>query len=171
MADLTRTIQELAGTRNQDEVKLYQCNVNSIDLSKRTANVTTITGTANLTFDALLTAGISDGFVVTPEIGSMVYVLMSKYTLPFIITFSDIIQFDIMGGEFGGLVKVVELTQKLNNLENKVNEIISTFGTHTHNVIAVGSPTAPTTTPIAGNLTISQREDIENVNVRHGKNE
>jgi hypothetical protein len=76
-----------------------------------------------------------------------------------------------MGGEFGGLVKVVELTQKLNNLENKVNEIIVTFGTHTHAVTAVGSPTSPTTTPIAGSLTISQRDDIENVNVRHGKNE
>jgi hypothetical protein len=171
MGDLTRTIQELAGTRNQDEVKFYQCNVNSIDLSKRTANVTTITGTANLTFDALLTAGISDGFVVTPEVDSMVYVLMSKYTLPFILTFSDIVQFDIMGGEFGGLVKVVELTQKLNNLENKVNEIISTFGTHTHAVVAVGSPTSPTSTPIVDSLIISQREDIENVNVKHGKNE
>ena len=170
MADLTRTIQELAGTRNQDEVKLYQCNVNSIDLSKRTANVTTITGTANLTFDALLTAGISDGFVITPEVESMVYVLTSKYTLPFIVTFSDITQFDIMGGEFGGLVKVVELTQKLNDLENKVNEIITTFGTHTHPVISTGAPTSPTSTPISGNLTISQREDIENINVKHGKN-
>lgn len=169
MADLTRTIQELAGTRNQDEVKLYQCNVNSVDLSKRTANVTTITGTANVTFDALLTAGISDGFVVTPEVGSMVYVLMSKYTLPFIITFSDITQFDIMGGEFGGLVKVVELTQKLNNLENKVNEIITTFGTHTHGVVSVGSPTSPTATPIVGNLTISQRAEIENIKIKHGE--
>jgi hypothetical protein len=170
MADLTRTIQELAGTRNQDEVKLYQCNVNSVDLSKRTANVTTITGTANLTFDALLTAGISDGLVITPEIDSMVYILMSKYTLPFIVTFSDIMQFDIMGGEFGGLVKVVELTQKLNNLENKVNEIITTFGTHTHAVTAVGVPTLPTSTPISGILTISQRAEIENINVKHGKN-
>lgn len=169
MSDITKTIQELAGTRNQDEVKLYQCNVNSIDLSKRTANVTTITGTANLTFDALLTAGISDGFVITPEIGSMVYVLTSKYTLPFIVTFSDITQFDIMGGEFGGLVKVVELTQKLNNLENKVNEIITTFGTHTHTVIMLGAPTATTATPIVGNLTVSQRADIENIKIKHGE--
>jgi hypothetical protein len=169
MSDITKTIQELAGTRNQDEVKLYQCNVNSIDLSKRTANVTTITGTANLTFDALLTAGISDGFVITPEIGSMVYVLTSKYTLPFIVTFSDITQFDIMGGEFGGLVKVVELTQKLNNLENKVNEIITTFGTHTHTVIMLGAPTATTATPIVGNLTVSQRADIENTKIKHGE--
>lgn len=169
MSDITKTIQELAGTRNQDEVKLYQCNVNSIDLSKRTANVTTITGTANLTFDALLTAGISDGFVIKPEIGSMVYVLTSKYTLPFIVTFSDITQFDIMGGEFGGLVKVVELTQKLNNLENKVNEIITTFGTHTHTVIMLGAPTATTATPIVGNLTVSQRAEIENTKIKHGE--
>ena len=169
MADLTRTIQELAGTRNQDEVKLYQCNVNSIDLSKRTANVTTITGTANLTFDALLTAGVSDGFVISPEIGSMVYVLTSKYTLPFIVTFSDITQFDIMGGEFGGLVKVAELTEKLNKLENKVNEIITTFGTHTHTVIMLGAPTSTTPTPIVGNLTVSQRSELENTKIKHGE--
>jgi len=75
-----------------------------------------------------------------------------------------------MGGEFGGLVKVVELTQKLNDLENKVNEIITTFVTHTHPVISTGAPTSPTSTPISGNLTISQREDIENINVKHGKN-
>jgi hypothetical protein len=79
-------------------------------------------------------------------------------------------QFDIMGGEFGGLVKVVELTQKLNDLENKINEIITTFGTHTHNVTAVGAPTSPTSTPISGNLAISVRADIENINVKHGKN-
>ena len=171
MADLTRTIQELAGTRNQDDIQLLQCNVNSVDLSNRTANVTTITGTANLTFDALLTAGISEGLVITPEIDSMVYVLISKYTLPFIVTYSDILQFDIMGGEFGGLVKVIELTQKLNNLENKVNDLIAKFGTHTHGVIATGSPTSPTTTPVVGSLTITQRLEIENINVKHGKND
>jgi hypothetical protein len=170
MADIVRTIQELAGTRNIDEVKLLQCNVNSVDLSNRTANVTTITGTTNLTFDALITAGISDGIVITPEVNSMVFVLMSKYTLPFIVTFSDITQFDIMGGEFGGLVKVVELTEKLNNLENKVNEIINTFETHTHNVTAVGAPTSPTSTPVAGTLTPSTRDEIENINVKHGEN-
>jgi hypothetical protein len=74
-----------------------------------------------------------------------------------------------MGGEFGGLVKVVELTQKLNNLENKVNEIITTFGTHTHTVIMLGAPTATTATPIVGNLTVSQRADIENTKNKHGE--
>jgi hypothetical protein len=170
MADLVRTIQELAGTRNQDEVKLLQCNVNSVDLSNRTANVTTITGTADLTFDALITAGISDGFVTTPEVGSMVFVLMSKYTLPFIVTFSDITQFDIMGGEFGGLVKVVELTQKLNDLENKVNDIIENFIVHTHTSAVVGAQTSPTSQVIGEPLEITQQAEIENINIKHGKN-
>jgi hypothetical protein len=169
MADIAKAIRELAGTRNQDEVKLYQCNVNSVDASKRTCNVTTITGNATLTFDAQITAGVSDGFFVVPEIDSMVFVLSSKYSLPFVVSYSDITDYIIMGGEFGGLVKVLELTQKLNNLENKVNEIISTFGTHTHNVINVGQQTAPTLTPINGSLTVTQRAELENTRIKHGE--
>lgn len=169
MSDIGKAIRELAGVRNQDDVKLYQCNVNSIDVAKRTCNVTTITGNAILTFDAQITAGISDGFLIIPEIDSMVFVLSSKYSLPFIISYSDITDYIIMGGEFGGLVKVIELTQKLNNLENKINEIISTFGTHTHNVTNVGQQTAPTLTPINGSLTITERVEIENTKIKHGE--
>jgi hypothetical protein len=163
MSDLAKTIQELAGTRNQDEVKLYQCKVNSVDISKRLCNVTTITGNATLTFNAFLSAGVSDGFIPTPEDDSMVYVLKSKYTLPFVVQYSDIVDYVIMGGEFGGLVKVIELTQKINNLENKVNEIITKFDGHVHT-----ANNTPTVTLIVTQLTLTNRADIENEKVRHG---
>lgn len=153
--NIISAIQKIAGNENEDKVKLLQCIVNSVDVDNRTANVTTITGHVKIDIDAQLQAGIADGIVITPEVGSMVYVLMSKYTLPFIIQYSDFVSLTINGDEFGGLTKVIELTQKLNALENKINTII-TWG---------ASVTPPlTTTP----LTPTLQSEIENTIVKHG---
>ena len=157
MSEIKQAIEELAGTRNQDEVKLYQAIVNSVDVAKRSCNVTTVTGNATLTFDAQLMAGVADGILIVPEVESFVYVLRSKYTIPFIIAYSDIVQYVLMGGEFGGLVKVVELTQKLNALEEKINQILTWSGTV--------SP--PFTSPA---LSLTLQAEIENTSVKHGEN-
>ncbi|MBC7382249.1 MAG: hypothetical protein H7296_04545 [Bacteroidia bacterium] len=160
---LKEAIQELAGTRNQDEVKLYQAIVNSVDIEKRNCNVTTVTGNATLTFDAMLTAGVSDGIIVIPQVDSFVFVLKSKYTIPFVVLYSDIEKLVLKGGEFGGFVKVIELTQKINNLENKVNELITIFNAHSHSALNV-----PTSSIISSQLIPTERAEIENQNITHG---
>ncbi len=164
MSDIVKLIQEIAGTRDEDKVRLYYCEVNSVDLNKRTCNVTTINGSATITFDAQLTAGVADGFIVIPVIGSLIYVLGSKYTLPFVLMYSDIETYSIKGDEFGGLVRVIELTQKLNALEAKVNDLILHNNTHTH-----ASNGTPTTSLITGNLTPTKRTEIENTSISHGQ--
>ena len=71
-------------------------------------------------------------------------------------------------GALGGLVKVIDLTTKLNNLENKVNSLLSAFGSHTH-ILTLSSGTgtaAPTTTPVPPNLTPTVRGDIENEKIK-----
>jgi hypothetical protein len=67
-------------------------------------------------------------------------------------------------GDLGGLVKVIDLTNKLNALENKVNSIISAFNSHTHILtLSTGTGTAaPTSSPVSGTLTPTNRADIEN---------
>lgn len=166
--NIISAIQKIAGSENDDKVRLLQCTVNSVDIDNRTANVTTITGYVKVDIDAQLQAGVADGLVITPAIGSMVFVFLSKYTLPFIIQYSDFVSLTINGDEFGGLVKVIELTNKINSLENKVNDIINIFATHTHGVISAGSPTSPTSTPVTGNLVVTQQSEIENTIVKHG---
>lgn len=161
MADISKLIQELAGTRNQDTVQLYQCEVNSVN--GRTCNVTTINGTATLTFDAGLMVTSGDGVIITPTIGSNVLVLKSKYTLPIVVQYSDIERISFLGTEFGGLVKIIELTKKINDLENKVNEIITKFDTHTH-----ASNGVPTTNIIGTQLTLTTKTEIENLKITHG---
>jgi len=73
-------------------------------------------------------------------------------------------------GSFGGLVKVIQLTQKLNNLENLVNDFISKYNSHTHILtLTTGTGTAaPTTTTEPATLTPTQQADIENTKVKHG---
>lgn len=71
-------------------------------------------------------------------------------------------------GSLGGLVKVIELTQKLNNLENLVNGLITKYNSHTHTVATTGTATAqtgtaaPTSATETQTLTPTQRADIEN---------
>ena len=77
------------------------------------------------------------------------------------ITFND--------GAMGGLVKVVELTQKLNALENKVNALLTAYNSHVHSGVTTGpGSSGPTPTQVTGTLTPTQRADIENDKIVQG---
>jgi hypothetical protein len=72
-------------------------------------------------------------------------------------------------GSMGGLVKVIELTQKLNNLENKVNQLITSFNSHVHTGVTTGAgSSAITPTPVSGTLVVTNRGDIENNKILQG---
>lgn len=80
------------------------------------------------------------------------------------ITFND--------GSFGGMVEVANLVIKLNNLENLLNDLITKYNSHTH-ILSLSSGTgtaAPTTTTETGTIApVTQRSDIENTTIIHGK--
>ena len=83
---------------------------------------------------------------------------------------SKLSEIQLNGKNYDGLVKINDLVDKLNALENKVNSIISTFNTHTHPYVNVSSPatTSPSTSPITGTLTPTQKIDLENSTVKQG---
>jgi len=70
------------------------------------------------------------------------------------------------GGLLDGMVKVIELTTKLNNIENLLNQFIQTYNVHTHQVTAVGQPTSPTTGQEEGSLTPTTQAEIENPKIK-----
>jgi hypothetical protein len=153
-------MQKMTGTYNIDTVYLVTANVISVDENAGTCSVETISGNAsvNLTNVELQTV-ISDGLLIVPRVDSEVKVIYSKYTTPFIVQYSeiekmylsaDLVQFD--DGSKGGLVKVIDLTSKLNAIENKINNIITWGATVTPPLIT--TPLMPT-----------QRADIENTNI------
>lgn len=66
-------------------------------------------------------------------------------------------------GSLGGMVKVNDILTKLNNLENKVNAIISAFNSHVHTGVTTGAGSSGVTpTSITGTLTPTTKSEIEN---------
>ena len=113
------------------------------------------------------------GIIITPVNGSTVIVTkIGNGDELFISMFSDIESIVIDGGENLGIVKIEELTSKLNALVKTVNDLISKFNTHTHQVSTTGTAVAqagvasPTLT-LAQIAQLFKREDYENKKIKH----
>ena len=74
----------------------------------------------------------------------------------------------INGGDNFGLVKVFELTTRLNSVEDKVEEFLNHYRTHqiVDPISGVAGPLMPTP-PAPINPTKTKQEDIENTKVKH----
>lgn len=150
--------------------RLMDMEVVSVDESARTAQCKTINTDAEVTFTVRLMPTVDDGILVIPTIGSNVTVSTDDNCEPIVVGFTETDRIILRGGQFDGLVKVAELTTKLNNAENKINDIITAYNAHTHILtLSMGTGTAaPTLTIVTGTLTPTQQADIENENIKHG---
>ena len=165
---IQESIQILSGTHLADKLYYLDCEVKSVDESKRTCVVIALSGKVGSEFTARLMASVDDGFLIIPVVGSTVVVSSSDFNTASIVQYSEVEKIVLRGGDLGGLVKVINLTSKLNNLENKLNSLVLKYNTHTHNVTAVGSPTGPGLQPETGQLTPTVRSDIENTKITQG---
>jgi hypothetical protein len=181
-------IKQLSGTFNKDFIAFIECTVDSVDTDAQTCDCTAISGQAETAIpNVKLSAEANNGILITPTVGSTVIVGLSERAGAFVIMYEDLdvyqiainttaflmndglIQFN--DGSFDGLVKVVELTEKLNNIENLVNDLILKFNTHTHVLtLSAGTGTAaPTTTTETDTLTPTNQSEIENTAITHGE--
>lgn len=71
------------------------------------------------------------------------------------------------GGENQGLVKVEKLTQRLNAIEDKINNIISNLKTHTHTGVTTGPGVSGGPSIIMDDISPTEQSFIENENVKH----
>lgn len=111
------------------------------------------------------------GLVLVPKVGSIVLVSFLNNAEYFVAMCSEVDSIFLNGNNYGGLVKVVQLTAKINALENLVNDLITKYNTHTHLLtLSAGSGTAaPTISLETGTIApITQRSDIENTTVKQG---
>lgn len=113
---------------------------------------------------------VKDGIVQIPVVGSTVLVgsIGNKVGVRAVIMVSEVEETLFDGGENGGLIRIAELVEKLNNLENKVNDIVSKFNSHVHTGVSTGGGSSGTTpTTVSGTLTTTQQSDLENEKVKH----
>ena len=109
------------------------------------------------------------GILITPANGSTVIVgRIGDSDELFVEMFSsvDSIQFD--GGENGGLVKVADVTAKLNSLEKDLNDLKQAISTWIPTPNDGGSALKAKVSSWAGSrLTETKKEDLQNDKVKH----
>lgn len=176
---LKETIQALI--KDQIKIQVFVGKVISVNENEMTCDVD-LQNSPNL-FDVRLRAVIDNnekGILIVPKINSYVLVglIDNNIQSSFVCGYTEIDKYRLLideivlsGDSFGGLVKVEELTQKLNDIESAVNQLTASFNSHTHT-----SPPAPTnpvvtTPPLIGSnisLTPTNSSELENNKVKHG---
>jgi hypothetical protein len=190
--NIREAIESLAATKNKDIVSLILCEVVSFDPATQTCECTPVGGDLTTNIPSVnMKASANDGVLIIPTVGSEVIVAQSSKTmLYYIFMHSNIDSMEIVipgtpnptklkiqqgkitfnDGSFDGLIKITDLITKLNNLESKVNTIVSTFNAHFHPGVTVGvGSTLVYAAPIVGALTPTVKADIENPLIIHGQ--
>jgi hypothetical protein len=167
------TQRELA----RSEMYCVLCTVNSVDTSERTCEVTPLNGKADL-FDVRFQAELSltEGLFIEPKVNSTVLVAFINSVQAAVVMCSEIenIYIDTQGdtifngGTYDGMVKVGDLVTKMQQVEGKVNDVLTALQ-------GIVIPLAPSGTysflPIFSPITtinpLTQQSDLENTKVQH----
>lgn len=158
-----------------EQFYLKICTVDSVDTNERSINCTPIDGTAqliNVQLEASLNA--KKGLCIFPKKGSKVVVgfldknnsivILTDETAKITLDFDN--EFVINGGKHG-LAKVPEVVDRLNKIEQKVNDILTALMTTVIPVAPSGSYALSANFSTVTQLSQTQDSDIENTNIKH----
>jgi hypothetical protein len=101
-----------------------------------------------------------------PKIGSQVIVVDTLDGGGYIAMFGELQSIYLRGDQYGGLIKIEKLVERINAIENKISGIIQGFNLHTHT--ETGGATSTPISVLNDNLGTTNRSDLENTNVKHG---
>jgi hypothetical protein len=144
----------------------YPCIVKSVNGNK--CDVEPVNGDSEI-FDVRLQGeDTNNGILMIPKVGSVVIVSMVDKDSGFVTMYSEVEEIHLRGESLGGLVKIEDLVDKINNIENKVNDLISGLqgvviplaASGTYALVADFGSVAP--------LQNTEVSDIENDKVKHG---
>ena len=106
-----------------------------------------------------------DGLDFVPSVGSKCIVF--RYAKNYLATAFSKLEFIHLGGKDNeGIVKVKELTDRINDLEKALNSLKTSYNAHTHAVPSLGTSAVavPVNTAIVPTSTVA---DFENIKVKH----
>lgn len=176
--EIRRALKQLVG----EKIQVIPCKVISVDKTNCTCELEPINGDAGIS-DARLRASIngsSAGVILFPKPDSFVLagMIMNKDEAWMIIKMDEIESILISvetafkcevnnagnvlinDGTFGGLIKIQELVNKVNFLENRLM-------THQHTVVSLGAVTTPDPLSNAP-FDITIIDELENNKIKHG---
>lgn len=165
------TIKEAlrAITATNDEINCIVCTVDSVDTVKKTCYCLPLDESKADLMSVRLIADVKNGFLIIPKVGSVVIVSYISNEMTYVSMFSEVDEIQLNGDSYGGLVRVQELTDKLNNLENAFNQHLVLYNAHTHaGVTSGGSSTAVPSAVDTNVLTPTVKTELENTTVKQG---
>lgn len=183
MSNIAQMIKTIAG--NSGEVEARVCVVTAVDVDARTVDCEPLDESAPiLGVNLQANQGLTTGIVTFPQKGSHVIVAMMNSGMGgCVIATEEIERAEIVigetsaeltkdgivlnGGEFGGLVKVEELTERINNIEEDINSLKDIFAVW--KVIPQDGGAALNAASIdwaMSKLTLTKRGDYENEKVK-----
>jgi hypothetical protein len=164
--ELRDALKSLTKPNNDGYSKV--CTVDSVDLVNRTCYCIPVNEDADIT-EVRLMANIDNGFLLIPEVDSIVVVSFLSDSSAYVSMVSKVSEIQLNGTNYGGLIIVAELTDKLNNLENAFNQHLTLYNLHTHAGVTSGSSTtSPVVVQDTQTLTPTIEADLENTTVLHG---
>ena len=163
--DLRDALRSLVKPNNDGYSKV--CTIDSVDLIKLTCYCVPLNDDADI-INVRLMANIDNGFLLIPEVNSIVVVSFLSDDSAYVSLVSKVSEVQLNGKNFDGLVKVQELTDKLNALENKVNDLITACSSQIVTLAPSGTfPLAPYFTSVTP-LIPTQQLEIENITILQG---
>lgn len=170
--EIKQAIQQLANDPNKGE-RVFVCVVESVSLEEKTCDVIIADGSGILLPAVRLQAQPGNGIMVVPKVSSLVVVTMINSTNGHATMFSDVENIVYFDGSFGGLIKIEELVTKINNTENKLNDLIEKWNSFCTSYIP-GSPAVTGLPPTLANsvetpLEVTQKSELENTLITHGE--
>lgn len=155
--DIINAIREISKA-NKTNYSIV-CTVSSIDLTANTCYCVPVNGDADLT-EVRLIADNQKGFLLIPEVDSIVIVGFLSDSSSFVSMVSEVSEIQLNGDTFGGLIKIDDLTSSINTMINNINTQLTS--------IAAGITGAGGAyTPIP--LTTFNKTAYENTTVKHGQ--
>jgi hypothetical protein len=163
--DLRDALRSLVKPNNDGFAKV--CTVDSVDLTTLTCYCVPLNDDADI-INVRLMANIDNGFLLIPEVNSIVVVSFLSDDSAYVSLVSKVSEVQLNGKNFDGLVKVQELTDKLNALENKVNDLITACSSQVVTLAPSGTfPLASFFTSVTP-LVPTQQLEIENITILQG---
>lgn len=181
--DLREAVKAFMANNQGEEMYSILCIVNAVDEAALTCDVSPIYEGADILDCKLMPLSIDGevqkGFVQIPTVDSVVIVTMLNTDEGYIAMASSLDFLRLNGNEYGGLVIIGKLVERMNRIEKAYNDLKTKFNAHTHTVSVVttcgagaGSGTGSavaTSTPEPTTLIETQVSDLENKTVTHGK--
>ena len=182
-ATIRDTVRKLTNTHLEDKVQMILASVTAVDEDSFTCSAAAIGGVGGAPIDGIqLMSEVDDGFLRIPALGSTIMIMYSTRNVPFVAMYSGLDRILLNGssssieisadgitlndGSLGGLVQIEPLLQKINNLENLLNDLIAKYNIHIHP--ATSGTTSPTVTQETGTLTPTVQADLENTSITQG---